>query len=167
MRVRVGFLICVVLICLQSSAGAFVAVQRARKAPRVRTISLEKFGEYPNQYRHGTFKIRNVVLEDIRPAGERDPVSVLQVYEPRSGARRGEPIEDEPFHPWGFLICTGPDIGNVLAEQKDKWLKQRVNLYAQMRDVGLTVFHYTGYVMKIELLDAKGKVVQTLEGKLL
>ena len=155
----------VVLICLQASAPAFVAVQRATKAPRVRTISLEKFGEYPNRYREGTFKIPNVVLEDVRLAGERETISVLLVYDPRSGARRGEPFEGDPFHPHGFLICTGPEIGNPLAEQKDKWLKKRVNLYATMLDVGLTIFVYTGYVTKIELLDEKGKVVQTLQGE--
>ena len=91
--------IAVLLIFLQSSVGAFVAVQKAKKAPRVRTISLEKFGEYPNQYRDGMFKVPNVILEDVRPAGERDPISVLQVYEPRSGARRGEPFEGQPFTP--------------------------------------------------------------------
>ena len=164
MRVRISILIGVVLTCLQASAPAFVAVQRATKAPRVRTISLEKFGEYPNRYREGTFKIPNVVLEDVRLAGERETISVLQVYDPRSGARRGEPFEGSPFHPHGFLICSGPELSKPLVDQKDKWLKQRVNLYAMMQDVGLTVFVYTGYVTKIELLDAKGKVVQTISG---
>ncbi|HEX5873013.1 MAG TPA: hypothetical protein VFY60_00105 [Pyrinomonadaceae bacterium] len=162
MLIKIGV---VVLICLQSTVGTFVANQKAAKAPRVRTISLEKFGEYPNRYREGTFKIPNVVLEDVRLAGENDPISVLQVYDPRSGARRGEPFEGAPFHPHEFLICTGPEIGKPLAEQKDKWLKQRVNLYAIRQDMGITVWVYTGYVTKIELLDAKGKVVQTLEGK--
>ena len=105
-----------------------------------------------------------MVLEDVRPAGEKnDPISVLQVYGPRSGVRRGEPFEGQPFHPHEFLICSGRQIGKSITEEKDKWLKQRVNLYAIRQDMGITVWVYTGYVKKIELLDAKGKVVQSIE----
>jgi len=151
------------LLCLFVAAS--VPAQNTSTSPRVRNISLKRFGEYPNQYKAGTFKISNVVLEDIRPAGKDDPISVFQVYDPRSGFRQSEPFKDAPFHPHGFLICSRSEVVEPLLREKDKWLNQKVNLYAVMRDVGLTIFHYTGYVTKIELLDAKGKVVQTIAEK--
>lgn len=164
-RIRIPGITFLCLLCL-FVATATVPAQKTSKPPRVRNISLKRFGEYPNQYKPGTFKISNVVLEDIRGAGlVNDPISVLQVYDPRSGFRQSEPFKDQPFHQHGFLICTRTEVIQPILQEKDKWLNQRVNLYAVMRDVGLTIFHYTGYVTKIELLDANGKVVQTIEEK--
>jgi hypothetical protein len=154
--------IALVLLCLHYGASGAVTAQRVAKPPRARTITLEKFGEYPNQYRKGTFKISNVVLEDLRRI-ENDNISVFQLYDPRTGTRQGEKPEKGTFNPYAFLICAGPDLSNRLFAEKDKWLNQKVNVYAQMEDVGLTVFVYTGYITRIELLDEKRKVVKTIQ----
>lgn len=154
--------IALLLLCVHYSPAGLVAVQRVAKPQRVRTITLKKFGEYPNQYRHGTFKISNVVLEDLRRI-ENDHISVFQLYEPGTGTRQGEKPENATFDPHDFLFCADSDLSNQLFAEKDKWLNQKVNIYVQMQDVGLTVFVYTGYIIKIELLDDKGKVVRTVQ----
>ena len=71
-------------------------------------------------------------------------------------------FEGESFDPHDFLICGSADLGNRLFAEKEKWLNQKINFYAEMQDVGLTVFVFTGYITKIELLDEKGKVVRTI-----
>ncbi len=127
-------------------------------------MPLHRGGEYPNRYQPGTLRIPNIVLEDVRPI-EGDLLSALQLQDPVTKLRRGEPYKSDAFHPHEFLICVPSEIGVPLFEHKEKWLNQRVNVFVQMQDVGPTVFIYTGYVTRIELLDRAGKVVDSLQSK--
>jgi hypothetical protein len=141
--------------------GPLVQRRQTKKPPRVRVAPLHRVGEYPNQYVPGTFKIPNVVLEDVRRL-ENDVIHVLQLYDPKTKFRHGERGKNATFNTYDFLTCTREDLGQALIERKEKWFNRRVNVYLIMQDVGLTVFHYVGYIKKIELLDEKGAVVETL-----
>ena len=157
---RVTFTLLV--FCLVFSAGASIAQKRkSSKQNPVRTLALHKVGEYPNRYTAGTFLIRNVVLEDVRPVQNGWPY-VLQLYDPATRLRRGQEENGSPFHPHDFLICAPAGIGTALFKNKDRWRNRKVNVYLIMQDVGLTVFVYAGYVTKIEMLDDRGKVIETL-----
>jgi len=67
-----------------------------------------------------------------------------------------------PYHPHHFLICSDEGIGGPLLAQKDKWLNRRVNVYLRIFDRGVTVHLYVGSVEKVELLDEKGRVEETI-----
>jgi hypothetical protein len=146
-------------LCLLFSCNGSIA---QRKTPhRVRTIALNRVGEYPNRYMSGLFRIPNIVLEDVRPVQNSWPF-VLQLYDPATGFRRGRELKGSPFDPHDFLICAPKDVGTSLFERKDNWRNHKVNIYLIMQDVGLTVFVYAGYVTKLELLDDRGKVIDTI-----
>ena len=147
------------LLCWQP--GALTQGRQSNKPPRVRTAPLHRVGEYPNRYVPGTFKITNIILEDVRRL-ENEGLYILQLYDPKTKVRRGRPGKVAPFDAHDFLTCAGADVGGPLIEQKERWLNRRVNVYLIMQDVGLTVFIYTGYIEKIELLDEKVKVIETI-----
>ena len=157
MRIKVPLLV----LCLVFSSEAGFAQKRKPRHPRVRTVALNRAGEYPNRYLPGTFRIPNVILEDVRPVQGSWPY-VLQLYDPVTSFRRGHELNGSPFDPHDFLICAAQAVGTSLLERKDKWRNHRVNVYFIMQDVGLTVFIYAGYVTKLELLDDSGKVIDTL-----
>ena len=131
------------------------------KPPRVRTVSLRQVGKYAETYTADTVKLAGVVLEDFR-AVERDWVHVFQLYDPKTKLRRGEVADDGPYDTHAFLICADDEIGKPLLAQKDKWLNRPVNLYLKIGDRALTTHVYVGFAMKIELLDEKGRVTDTL-----
>lgn len=150
-------LLCLLCIPLHASAQT----QRT-KAPRVRSISLRDVGRYGNEYTPHTLKISNLVLEDVRKLMDKWHEYVLQLYDPRADIRRGVKDKDgTSFDPHHFMICVD-DLGKPLLERKDKWLNNKVNVYLRMQDLGLTTNMYVGYVVKIEFLDEKGKVVDTI-----
>lgn len=146
------------LACIPSHA--FAQTPKA-KAPRVRSVSLRDVGKYANNYTPDTLKISNVRLEDVRKLLDEWDEYVLQLYDARADFRRGVRGERTAFNAYGFLICAD-DIGKSLTEQREKWLNQRVAVYLWIRDMGLTTNMYVGYVAKIELLNEKGKVMETL-----
>ena len=145
-------------LCLLSCNGL---IAQRKKPYRVRTIALNRVGEYPNRYVSGTFRIPNVILEDVRPVQNSWPY-VLQLYDPATRFRRGQELGGSPFDPHDFLICAPRDVGTSLFERKDNWRNHNVNIYLIMQDVGLTVFVYAGYVTKLELLDDHGKVIDII-----
>jgi hypothetical protein len=147
------------LLCWQ--IGALAQGRQSNKPPRVRTAPLHRVGEYPNRYASGTFKIPNIILEDVRPL-EDGGIYILQLYDPKTKVRRGRAVRGEPFDTYDFLTCAGAGVGGPLMERREKWVNRRVNVYLIMQDVGLTVFVYAGYIERIELLDDKGKVVETI-----
>lgn len=148
--------LCLVCVPLQ----AFSQSPKA-KAPRIRPVSLRDAGRYANNYTPHTLKISNVLLEDVRKLMDEWDEYVLQLYDPRADFRRGIKGEKTSFDPYGFLICAD-ELGKPLMEQKGKWLNQRVTVYLRIRDMALTTNMYVGYVAKIELLNEKGRVVDTL-----
>jgi hypothetical protein len=131
------------------------------KPPRIRSISLRDAGRHANNYTPHTLKISNVLLEDVRKLLDVWDEYVLQLYDSRADFRLGVKGEKSAFDPYGFLICTD-ELGKPLIEHREKWLNHRVNVYLWIRDMALTTNMYVGYVAKIELLDEKGKVVDTL-----
>ena len=150
-----------VALCLACIPSQAVAQTPKAKDARVRSVSLRDVGKYANNYTPDTLKISNVVLEDVRKLLDEWDEYVLQLHDTRADFRRGIRVERMAFHPHGFLICAD-DIGKSLIGRKEKWLNQRVAVYLWIRDMGLTTNMYVGYVAKIELLDGKGKVVETL-----
>jgi len=109
-------------------------------------------------------KISNVILEDVR-GFENDWAHLFQLYDPRTKFRRGAKTENEnPCCIQEFSIFADEEIGKPLLEQKDEWLNKRVNVYVRITDRGLTPLIYIGYVVKVELLNEKGKVEKTLSG---
>jgi hypothetical protein len=123
-----------------------------------------RVGWHAEEYIPGTLKIARVVLEDFRPV-EDDWVHVFQLYDPKSKVRRGEIVDGRPYEAHSFLICTDEEIGKPLLERKDRWLNRSVNVYLKITDRGLTTHMYVGYVTKIELLDEKGHVIESLSSK--
>ena len=154
-RVVVLF-VCLVCVPLQAPSQS-----PRSKTPRVLSISLRNAGRHVNDHTPHTLKISNVLLEDARKLMDKWDEYVLQLYDPRADFRRGIKGEKTSFDPSGFLICAD-EIGKSLMEHKEKWLNRRVTVYLWIRDMGLTINMYVGYVAKIELLNEKGKVVDTL-----
>ena len=129
---------------------------------RIRSISLRDVSRYANRYTPHTFKISNVVLEDVRKMHETWNEYILQLYDPRADFRSGIKDKDgSAFDPHYFLVCVD-DLGKPLIERKEKWLNHRINVYLQIRDMAITTNMYIGYAVKIEFLDEKGKVVDTI-----
>ena len=132
------------------------------KSSSVKSISLYKIRKYGVDYTDTTLKIANVVLEDVR-GFENDWAHLFQLYDPRTKFRRGAKTENEnPCCIQEFSIFADENIGKPLLEQKDEWINRRVNVYVQITDRGLTPLMYIGYVVKVELLNEKGKVEKTL-----
>ena len=150
-------LLCLLCIPLQVSSQT----QRS-KGPRIRSISLRNVVRHANRYTPHTLKISNVVLEDVRKLVDEWPEYLLQLYDPRTDIRLGVKDQDgSSFDPHRFLICVDV-LGKPLIEQKEKWLNKRVNVYFLIRDMAITTNIYVGYAVKLELLDEKGKVVDTI-----
>jgi hypothetical protein len=122
---------------------------------------LRQVGRYAEDYTPGTLKIARVVLEDFRSV-EDDWVHVFQLFDPRSKVRRGEMVNGRPYEAHSFLICTDEEIGKPLLLRKERWLNRSVNVYIKVIDRGLTTHMYVGYVTKVELLDEKGRVIESL-----
>lgn len=150
--------ILLLVCCLVCTAP--LSAQKTTKLP-ARSVSLRNISRYANNYTSRTLKVSKVVLEDVRKLREDWPEYALQVYEPPTKSRLGTKGEGTTFDPYGFLICVD-DLGKPLTDHREKWLNQKVNLYLRIRDMALTTNIYVGYVMKIELLDEEGKVVETL-----
>ena len=141
----------------------FALSQTKRKSnpSPVRPISLRRVGRHAEKYTPNTLKLSGVVLEDLRRV-EDDWVHVFQLYDPRSNFRRGEKFDRMDYHPHHFLICSDEGIGKPLLAQKERWLNRRVNVYLRIWDMGVTVHLYVGNVIKVELLDEKGRVEETI-----
>lgn len=129
----------------------------------VKTISLSKIAKkYGLEGSEKTLKISNVILEDVR-GFENDWPHLFQLYDPREQFRRGAKTESEnPCCIQEFSIFATEQIGKPLLEQKDEWLNRRVNVYVHATDRGLTPWKNIGLVVKVELLNGKGKVEKTL-----
>jgi hypothetical protein len=140
---------------------ALSQTQRKSRPPSVRPVSLRQVGRYAESYTPDTLKLSGVVLEDVRSV-EDDWVHVFQLYDPRSKTRRGEKFDGMPYHPHHFLICSDEGIGEPLLARKERWLNRRVNVYLRIFDRGVTVHLYVGSVEKVELLDEKGRVEETI-----
>ena len=152
-------------LCLASGhSSSFGQCKGGGNHPRARSVSLRQVGRYAEDYTPGTLKIARVVLEDFRPV-EDDWVHVFQLYDLKSGVRRGEVVNGRPYGAHSFLICTNEEIGKPLLERKEKWLNRNVNVYLKIIDRGLTTHMYVGYVTKVELLDEKGRVVESISSK--
>lgn len=98
------------------------------------------------------------MLEDVRQVQGDDYHYKFQLFDPRTGFRRGD---EKPSSFYEFLICTDPDIAGSLLKRKEEWKHYKVNLYLNVEDRGLTFNTNVGYVYKVELLNKKGKVVET------
>lgn len=153
-----------VVICLASSRFVAIAQTEVSKPSHVRNISLLRVGRHAEAYTKDTLKVTRIVLEDFRTV-EDAWVHVFQLYDPKSKVRRGETADGLPFEAHSFLICTDEEIGKPLLERKDRWLNRSVNVYLRIYDLGLTTHMYVGYVTKVELLDEKGQVIETISAK--
>ena len=133
------------------------------KLSSVKTVSLSKIGKYGiRHFTDKTLKISNVILEDVR-GFKNDWAHLFQLYDPRTKFRRGAKTENEnPGNKQEFSIFADEEIGKPLLEQKDEWLNKRVNVYVRITDRGLTPLHNIGYVVKVELLNERGKVEKTI-----
>jgi hypothetical protein len=151
----------IVVLCLACTPLQAFSQSSKAKAPRIRSVSLRDVGRYANNYTPHTLKISNVLLEDVRKLLDKWDEYVLQLYYPRVDFRLGIKGEKTSFDPYGFLICVD-ELGKPLVAQREKWLHQRVTVYLFIRDMGLTTNMYVGYAAKIELLNDKGQVMDTL-----
>jgi hypothetical protein len=61
------FKLIVLTVCVILPVCAVNGQRRSHKVSPLRIAPLEKVGEYPNRPLAGTFKISNIVLEDVRP----------------------------------------------------------------------------------------------------
>jgi hypothetical protein len=150
-----------VILCLVCTTPQAFSQSPKAKTPRIRSVSLNNVRRYANNYTPHTLKISNVLLEDVRKLLDKWDEYVLQLYDPRVDFRLGIKGEKMAFDPYDFLICVD-ELGKPLTEQREKWLNQRVIVYLHIRDMALTTNMYVGYVAKIELLDDKGQVIDTL-----
>ena len=152
----------VLILCLFCISLTATPQTRRSKAPRVRAISLRDVVRHANNYTPHTLKISNVVLEDVRKLHETWSEYLLQLYDPRVDFRLGVKDKDgSSFDPHHFIICVD-DLGKPLIERKEKWVNHRINVYLWIRDMAITTNIYVGYAVKIEFVDEKGKVVDTI-----
>jgi hypothetical protein len=159
-KVLISLILC--LAC--GNLYAWGQTKTGSKLSSVKTVSLLKIRKYGVDYTAKTLKISNVILEDVR-GFENDWAHLFQLYDPRTKFRRGAKTENEnPCCIQEFSIFADEEIGKPLVEQKDVWLNKRVNVYVRITDRGLTPLTYIGYVVKVELLNEKGKVEKTLSG---
>jgi hypothetical protein len=160
MKYKVLFFLILCLVC--GNLYAWGQTKTGSNSTSVKTVSLRKIGKYGGDYTDKTLKISNVILEDVR-GFENDWAHLFQLYDPRTKFRRGAKTENEnPCCIREFSIFSDEEIGKPLLEQKDVWVNRRLNIYVQITDRGLTPLTYIGYVVKVELLNEKGKVEKTL-----
>ena len=127
-----------------------------------KTVSLREVAKYGINYTPRTVKIANVVLEDVR-AFPNDWAHLFQLYDPRAKFRRGAFRENEnPCCIQEFSIFADDGIGKLLVEKKAEWINKRVNVYLNITDRGLTPWTNIGLVVKVERLNEKGKIEETL-----
>jgi len=161
MKLRVLFFI-LCLVC--GHHDIFGQTKTNSKSPSAKTVSLRRVAKYGYEGTSKTLKISNVVLEDVR-GFENHWAYLFQLYDSRAKFRRGAKTENQ--HPCciqEFSIFADGEIGEPLLKQKDEWLNKNVNVYVSITDRGLTPLMNIGYVVKIELLNEKGKVEKTLSG---
>lgn len=156
----------ILLLIIAMLCGQFAYSQIQKKKDSFRSVSLNKLAYEANYGSSSNYKLKGVVLsgfkdpqDDWNPR-ERNWLYVFHLKDERSGFELGKELT--PYTSY-FLICTDESIGKPLTKQKDEWLNQKVNVYLQPRDFGLTPFMNVAFVTKIELLDAKGKVIKTIE----
>ena len=94
---------------------------------------------------------------------ENDWVYVFHLRDPRTGFESGEALT---IFTNDFLICTDETIGKTLVKERDRWLNRKVNMYLSITDRGLTPNLNVGYVTKVELVNGKGQVVETIPDNL-
>jgi hypothetical protein len=110
------------------------------------------------------YKLKGVVLTGFKdPQNDWDSrhqwVYVFHLKDAKTGFELGKELT--PYTSY-FLICTDATIGKPLINQKDEWLNQKINVYIQPQDFGLTPFMNVGFVTKIELLNQKGRIIKTI-----
>jgi hypothetical protein len=159
-KIRI-FLLILILLCSQLSTFS----QTRKRKNSFQPVSLRKLAYNANYGSSNNLKLRSVVL-----AGFKDPqndweshhkwVYVFHLKDTKTGFELGKELT--PYTSY-FLICTDKTIGKPLINQKDEWINQKVNVYVEPRDVGLTPFMNIAFVTKIELLDSKGKVIKTIQ----
>jgi hypothetical protein len=160
MKTRILLLI-LILFCSQ-----FVTFSQTRKKKdSFRSVPLSKVAYNANYGSSNKLKLKNVVL-----AGFKEPQNdweereqwlyVFHLKDAKSGLELGKELT--PYTS-SFLIFTDKTIGKSLLQQKNEWLNQKVNVYLEGRDIGLTPLMNVGFVTKIELVDSKGKVIKTIK----
>jgi hypothetical protein len=159
---RYKILILLILCFVHGIIFAFGQTSINSKSSHVQTISLRQIGKYAESYPRRTLKISNVVLEDVR-GFENDWAYLFQLYDSDDNFRRGAKSKNEnPCCIQEFSIFADESIGKPLLKRKAEWLNKRANIYVEITDRGLTPFMNVGLVVKVELLNQKGKVEQTL-----
>jgi hypothetical protein len=124
-------------------------------------------GEKTQARQAGIVEIEKL-LRTIKFEGFKDPqrewahdwVYVFHLKDTKTGFEHGKELTPYTVY---FLICTDETIGKPLIKQKVQWLNQKVNVYLEGRDVGLTPFMNIAFVTKIELLNLQGKVIKTIQ----
>jgi hypothetical protein len=160
MKTRI-LLLLLILFCSQLT----VFSQTPKRKDSFRSVSLNKVAYNANYGSSNKFKLKNVILAGFKEPqldwNEREQwLYVFHLKDANTGYELGKELT--PYTSF-FLIFTDKTIGKSLLEQKDEWLNQKVNVYLQPRDIGLTPLMNVGFVTKIELLDSKGRVIKTIK----
>jgi hypothetical protein len=163
MRIMKTIILLLILILFCNQFSAFSQIRKSKD--NFRNVTLKRLAYNANYGSSNKLKIKSVVLAGFKaPQNEWNPrdhwVYVFHLKDTRPRFELGKELT--PYTSY-FLICTDETIGKSLINQKENWLNQKVNVYLQARDVGLTPFMNVGFVTKIELLDVKGKVIKTIQ----
>ena len=153
MKTRI--LLILILLCSQSTI--FSQIQNRKES--IRSVKLTKVAYEANFGSSDKIKLKRIVLIDFKDLQD-DWIYVFHLKDSKTGFELGKELTAQIN---GFLICTDKTIGKSLLEQKNEWLNQKVNVYLEGRDIGLTPLMNVGFVTKIELLDSKGKVIKTIK----
>jgi hypothetical protein len=146
----------IILVLLSNQIIVFSQTQKKKESSR--SVSLRTVPIKANKDT-SLLKLKNVILVDFK----NPPNDWVYVFHLKDNKSKFEVGKDLTKSTTGFLICTDETIGDVLLEQKDQWINQKVNVYLRGRDMGLTPYMNVGFVIKIELLDSKGKVVKIIQ----
>ncbi|MGI8495087.1 MAG: hypothetical protein ACR2L1_07220 [Pyrinomonadaceae bacterium] len=155
----------VILILFCSQLAVFS--QTLKKKDIFQPVILKRLAYHANYGSSNKFKLKSVVLAGFKnPQDDWNPRDKwIYVFHLKDAATGYELGKDLTPYTSSFLICTDETIGKILIDRKNEWLNQRVNIYLQPRDIGLTPFMNVGFVTKIELLDIKGKVIKTIQSE--
>lgn len=153
MKIRIC-LLSLILLCSQSAFS-----QTRKQTDSFHSVSLDRLVNKVNFASVGKLKIKDIVLADFKILPSKS-VYVFHLKDSKTGFELGKELTKSKTD---YFIYTDETIGKSLIDQKDEWLNQKVNVYLEPRNVGLMPLINVGFVMKIELLDKKGKVVKIIQ----